>query len=70
MWQSHGSRFTAHRSPFTVHRSLKRQSYGEMESEVALEVGINDGIMTLRILISWIYGLHAGIQTEKEIIEV
>jgi hypothetical protein len=41
-----------------------------MKSEVTLEIGINNRIMTFSILISWIDGLHAGIQTKKEIIEV
>ena len=57
-----------HRSPFI--RSLKRQSYGEVEGEVAIEIGINNRIMALGVLISWVDGLHAGIQTKKEIVEI
>ena len=61
-------RSSAHRSPFI--RSLKRQSYGEVEGEVAIEIGINNRIMALGVLISRVDGLHAGIQTKKEIVEV
>ena len=60
-------------SPLTVHpliRSLKRQSYGEVEGKVAIEIGINNRIMALGVLISWVDGLHAGIQTKKEIVEI
>ena len=57
-----------HRLPFI--RSLKRQSYSEVEGKVAIEIGINNRIMALGVLISWVDGLHAGIQTKKEIVEI
>ena len=63
---AHRSALTAHRSPFI--RSLKRQSYGKVESEVTLEIRINNRIMAPGVLISRVNGFHTCIQTKKEIV--
>ena len=46
------------------------QAYSKMECKIAIEIGINQGIVESAILICRIYRLHACIKTQEEIIEV
>ena len=49
---------------------LERQTDGKVEGEVALEIGMDDGIVVTRIGIGRIDGLHTAVETKDEVIEV
>ena len=49
---------------------LERQSDSEMERKVATELGINDRVVPLSRRVGRVYGFHAGIETQHEVVEV
>ena len=51
-------------------QDLERQADGEVQREVALEAGINDGEVLLGGGVGRIYCLHAAVETQDEVVEV
>ena len=45
--------------------SLERQSYGEVEGKVAVEVVVKDGVV-VAACVGWVDGFHAGIEADDE----
>lgn len=41
-----------------------------MESEIASEIGMDDGKMPSGVRIGWMHGLHAAVKTQDEIVEI
>ena len=50
--------------------SLEGETYREVEGEVALEVGMDDGEMLTLGGIGRVDGLHAAVETENEVVKV
>ena len=48
--------------------SLEGETYGEVEGEISLEFGMDDGEMLALGCVGRIDGLHTAIETENEII--
>lgn len=49
---------------------LEGQPHSEMEGEIAFKVGIEQRIMLARSFVGRIYGLHAEVETQNEVVEV
>ena len=45
--------------------SLERQSYGEVEGKVAVEVVVKDGVV-VAACVGWVDGFHSGIEADDE----
>ena len=41
-----------------------------MEGEVALEAGMRDGVMSATVGIGRMYGLHAAVEPQNEVVEI
>ena len=54
----------------SVHGASERVAHGKVESEVAPEVGMDDGIMLLLVVVDRIDCFHAPVETQHYKIEV
>ena len=50
--------------------SSEGQAYSKVQAAVARQVGMDDGIMVACVRVGGVYGLHASIEAQDEIVEV